>query len=717
MLKQATRTKLPKRIDRLDDLAHNMWWSWHYQARDLFRALDYTLWVISGHNPVKQLRDINPDKLKAAAADPAFLALYDSVIDAFDANMSSQNTWFDSKYPDKLTGPVGYFSMEFAIHHSIPIYAGGLGILAGDICKEASDLGLPLVGVGFMYPQGYFHQRISADGWQEEIYRQLDFSTAPITPVFASGWDRTLAEVQLDNRCVRIGAWQIQAGRTIIYLLDTNVEDNSPQDRQLSARLYIADRELRIQQEIVLGIGGVRVLRALGIKPSIWHANEGHAAFMMLERAREEIEEGASFEEAIRRIRPATVFTTHTPVPAGHDVFPIQLMDKYFHSYWGNLKMDRETFMKLGQQDGHSDVFNMTVLALTMSEQRNAVSQLHGAASRKMWHMLWPKVKEDDVPITYVTNGIHVPTWVASEMGQLYIKYLGEDWVERQDEPELWERIMDIPDEEIWTARQILKRRLKGAMLGWAQQRWSEAEVQPQQVLAMGALLHPEVLTVGFVRRFAEYKRPALILRDIERIKHIVKDRWQPIQIVFAGKSHPADFPSKYLLQHVYRLATDRDFQGRIAFIEDYDMNRARYLVQGVDIWLNVPRRLNEASGTSGMKAALNGVPHLSVLDGWWYEGYTGANGWAIGDGPGTFSQEQEDNMDADALYRLLEERLIPLYYDRDRSGVPHGWVNVIKETIRSVVPNFCARRMVKEYTDRLYMPATKSLVRKRSSR
>jgi starch phosphorylase len=333
--------------------------------------------------------------------------------------------------------------------------------------------------------------------------------------------------------------------------------------------------------------------------------------------------------------------------------------------------------------------------------------------------MLWPKVKEDDVPITYVTNGIHVPTWVASEMGQLYIKYLGGDWVERQDDPELWERIKDIPDEEMWRARQLLKSRLKGAMLGWAQQRWSEAEVQPQQVLAMGALLHPEVLTVGFVRRFAEYKRPSLIFRDVERLKRLVKDRWRPIQIVFAGKSHPADFPSKCLLQHVYRLATDRDFQGRIAFIEDYDMNRARYLVQGVDVWLNVPRRLNEASGTSGMKAALNGVPHLSVRDGWWYEGYNKANGWAIGDGPKTYSPEEEDRMDAEALYKLLEEELVPLYYDRDRSGVPHGWIRFVKETIRSIVPNFCARRMVKEYADKLYMTAarTKSVQRVSRSR
>jgi starch phosphorylase len=707
MLKQATRTRLPRRIGRLDELAHNLWWSWHPRAREVFRTLDYALWVISGHNPVKQLRDINPDKLQAAASDPAFLALYDSVMAEFDSDMSTQDTWFVNKYPRLLMGPIAYFSMEFAIHNSIPIYAGGLGVLAGDICKEASDLGLPLVGIGFMYPQGYFHQRITADGWQEEIYRQLDFSEAPITPVFSAQWRRTVAEVQLDNRPVHIGVWQMQVGRTPVYLMDTNVEENSPQDRQLSARLYIADKELRMQQEIVLGIGGVRVLRALGIQPSIWHANEGHAAFMMLERVREEVEAGTKFDEAVERVRASTIFTTHTPVPAGHDAFPVELVDKYFHNYWGSLGLNREAFLGLGQQNGSSnEAFNMTVLALTMAGRCNAVSQLHGTASRKMWHVLWPEDAEDQVPINHVTNGVHVPTWIASEMARLYERYLGADWLKRHDDPDLWERIMEIPDQELWATHQLLKRKLKGAMLGWAQQRWSEAEVMPQQVLAMGALLHPEVLTIGFVRRFAEYKRPALIFYDIERLKRLVKDRWRPVQIVFAGKSHPADFPSKCLLQHVYRLATDRAFQGRIAFMEDYDMHMARYLVQGVDVWLNVPRRLNEASGTSGMKASLNGVLHLSVRDGWWYEGYNGENGWAIGDGPAACKAEEEDKADAEALYRLIEEKIVPLYYDRDRSNVPHGWVRMMKEAIRTVVPRFCARRMVKEYADQLYVPS-----------
>jgi len=710
-----SKLTLPKRIGRLDELAHNLWWSWHQQARDLFRALDYPMWRITGHNPVKQLRDLNPDKLEAAASDPSFLFLYDSVMAAFDAYMSARDTWFNTNYPDLLPGPVAYFSMEFAIHSSLPIYAGGLGILAGDICKEASDLGLPLVGVGFMYPQGYFHQHISAEGWQEEIYRQLDFSETPMTQVTSSGGRSTLVKVQLDDRSVYVGAWRIQVGRTNVFLLDTDVEENTLQDRQLSARLYIADQELRIQQEIVLGIGGVRVLQALGIKPALWHANEGHTAFMMLECIREEVEQGATFNEAVQKVRATTAFTTHTPVPAGHDVFSSQLTEKYFYNYWGSLGIGREKFLGLGRQDGDGgQAFNMTALALAMAGRCNAVSQLHGTVSRRMWHVLWPESREDEVPIIQVTNGIHVPTWVAPEMGRLYEKYLGEDWMERHDDPELWERIMDIPDEELWAARELLKRKLKGAMLDGAQRRWSEAEVMPQQVLAMGSLLHPEVLTIGFVRRFAEYKRPALIFRDVERLKRLVKNRWRPIQIVFAGKSHPADFPSKYHLHQVYDLATDRDFQGRIAFVEDYDIHMARYLVQGVDVWLNNPRRLREACGTSGMKASLNGVPHLSVLDGWWYEGYNGENGWAIGDGPGTYSPEEEDRADAESLYRLLEEKIVPLYYDRDRSGVPHGWVSVIKEAIRSVVPRFCVRRMLKEYTDKMYVPAAESISRKR---
>jgi starch phosphorylase len=702
---------LPERIARLGELANNLWWSWHPQARDLFRVLDYPLWRLGGHNPVKQLRELSPDKLQAAATDPAFLTLYDSVMSAFDADMSARDTWFATNHFDLLHSPVAYFSMEFAIHNSLPIYAGGLGILAGDTCKEASDLGLPLVAVGFTYPQGYFHQHISADGWQEEMYQQLDFDEAPISPVLSPQGERSLAQVQLGSRSVSIGVWQVQVGCTTIYLLDTNVEENAPQDQQLSARLYTADQEQRIQQEIVLGIGGVRVLRALGIKPCVWHANEGHTAFMMLERIREDVAGGATFAQAVQRVRATTVFTTHTPVPAGHDTFPVQLVEKYFGGYWDSLGVDQKALLALGQQDGlGSQAFNMAVFALRMADRRNAVSQLHGRVSRKMWRGLWPETKEDEVPISHVTNGIHLPTWIAPELGELYEAYISRDWVERQDDAKLWEQALDtIPDKELWAVRVLLKRKLMGAMLERIKRRWAEGEVTAEQVLAMGALLAPDTLTIGFVRRFAEYKRPALIFQDIERLKRIVNDQWHPVQIIFAGKSHPADFLSKSLLKQVYTLAMDRDFQGRIAFVEDYDMHMARYLVHGVDVWLNTPRRLNEACGNSGMKATLNGVLHLSVPDGWWHEGYNGTNGWAIGSDLETPDSGDEDEEDAQALYRLLEEEIVPLYYERDRSGVPHGWIRVIKESIRSVVPAFCARRMLKEYTEQMYIPALES--------
>jgi starch phosphorylase len=704
------KAKPPERIDRLEELANNLWWSWRPQARELFRILDYPLWRLSGHNPVKQLREIGIDKLVAAANDSAFLSLYDSVMATFDAEMSDKDSWFSAKYPNVLEGPVAYFSLEFAIHNSLPIYAGGLGVLAGDVCKEASDLGLPLVGVGFMYPQGYFHQRISAEGWQEEVYRQLNFDEAPITPINPPPHSERcgpLVQLELGDRPLYLGAWQVRLGRGNLYLLCCDVEGNMPEDSQLCARLYTADREQRIRQEIVLGIGGVRALRALGIKPSVWHANEGHSAFMMLERVREEIEEGATFDEALHKVQAATVFTTHTKVAAGHEVFPISLVDKYFYGFWESLGINREAFLELGRQDDTSEqTFNMTVLALRMADQRNAVSQLHAELTRRMWHGLWPEAKENEVPICHITNGIHVPTWVAREMGRLYEKYLGQDVSERYDDSILRGLVLNIPDGELWSVHQILKRKLIGAMVERARQFSTERESSARQVLAMGSLFDHETLTIGFVRRFAAYKRPELIFYDIERLKRIVTDRWHPVQIVLAGKSHPADMPSKQLLHNVYALAVNREFQGRIAFVEDYDIHMAHYLVQGVDVWLNTPRRLYEACGTSGMKAAVNGVLHLSVRDGWWYEGYNGANGWAIGDEIESYDPMTEDESDARAVYRLLEERIVPLYYQRDRNGVPHEWVHMVKEAINSIVPRFCTRRMLKEYVEQLYIPA-----------
>jgi starch phosphorylase len=605
--------------------------------------------------------------------------------------------------------------MEFAIHSSLPIYAGGLGVLAGDLCKEAGDMGIPMVAVGFMYPQGYFKQRISAEGWQEEEYQQLDFSKAPVTQILSKTGQKCLVEVKLKDRTLHIGAWLVNLGRVNLYLIDTGLEENEPKDRQLSSRLYTADREQRLEQEIILGIGGVRVLRELGIKPAVWHANEGHTAFMMVERIREEVAAGSSFEKALESVQNTSVFTTHTPVPAGHDTFYNSLIEQYFKEYWPSLGIDGEKFMDLGHANGNQDDhFNMTVLSLKTSGHRNAVSQLHGVVTRRMWCNLWLECPIDEVPITYVTNGIHVPTWIAQEFRTLFNKYFGKDWVDRQDDIELWRHIDDIPDEELWQIHQELKGKLFHVILERAQIRWAKGEASPQQILSMGSLLDHGVLTIAFVRRFAEYKRPSLIFQDIERLKRIVNDSWRPVQIIFAGKSHPADTASKLLLQRVHTMARDRAFQGRIAFLEDYDMHLARYLVQGVDVWLNVPRRLQEASGTSGMKAALNGVIHLSVPDGWWHEGYNDENGWAIGDDTIKSSAEEEDRLDADSLYRTLEEKVIPLYYTRDRRNLPQAWVAMMKRSISSIAPVFSARRMVKEYSAKMYIPASRGLTQLR---
>jgi len=704
--------KIPQRINRLDELANNLWWSWHEEARSVFRILDYSLWRLSGHNPVKVLREVSPDALQAAATNPSFLELYDSVISSLDTDLSSSSPFLDTEYPSLLSRPTAYFSMEYAIHNSLPIYAGGLGILAGDICKEMSDLGIPTVAVGFMYPQGYFHQHIGADGWQQEIYQRLNFEEAPINPVLSAEGKNNIATVQLGDVNLAIGVWLVKVGRTNIYLLDTNLEENPPQYCEPVSRLYVADPELRLQQEIVLGIGGVRVLRALNINPVIWHANEGHTAFMMLERIREEMQAGKSFSDAKHRVQSTTVFTTHTPVRAGHDIFPPQLVEKYFRDYWQSTGIDRKTFFQLGQYDSpESQFFNMTAAALRMAGQRSAVSQLHGKVTRKMWHGLWANVSEEQVPISHITNGIHVPSWIAPTMSNLFAGYLGEDWVKKQDDPGLWDNTLDIPDERIWDIHLRLKRKLGTAIRERMRSRWSEDVISLQQMIALGALLDPEALTVAFVRRFAEYKRPTLIFHDIERLKRLVVNEWYPVHIIFAGKSHPADLASKGILRQVYSIATDPAFKGRIVFIEDYDMHIARYLVQGIDVWLNTSRRLQEASGTSGMKAALNGVLHLSVRDGWWPEAYNGTNGWAIGSDLPANNPEEEDKADAEALYRLLEEEIVPLYYWRDRNGVPHDWIRLMKESIRSIVPVFCTRRMLKEYIEQMYKPAANSLM------
>ncbi|MBN1856446.1 MAG: alpha-glucan family phosphorylase [Dehalococcoidia bacterium] len=698
---------LPVRIARLSELAHNMWWSWHTSSRAVFRSLSFPSWSLTGHNPARMLHEIDPERLHLAARDSAFLELYDAAIAELDRDLLGNTCWFPNRCPEHEKATIAYFSAEFALHGSLPIYAGGLGILAGDLLKEASDLGVPLVGMGLMYPQGYFQQQIDATGWQHEIYQRIDFRTAPIAPVRPApgGGCSPLTSIPLGNRTLYLGAYLVKVGRVELYLACTDVEGNSQEDRDVTSRLYTSDPRSRIQQEIVLGIGGVRILDALGIKPSVWHGNEGHTAFMMMERIRRAVADGLTVDEAVKQVSAATVFTTHTPVPAGHDVFPFELMNEHLSGFWRMPGVDQNALLALGRQDD-ARRFNMTAFALRTSEWRNGVSELHGNVTRKMWHGLWPNVPEGQVPITHVTNGVHVPTWLAAELADLYDKYLGSDWMSRHDEVAMWQGISEIPDEELWQVRRKLKQRLITAMTLRAQDCWASGRCSAQQALAMGALFEPDALTIGFVRRFAEYKRPTLLFHDIERLKTIVKDRWRPVQIVFSGKSHPADDASKRLLQEAYQTSLNHDFFGRIAFVEDYDMHMSRLLTRGVDVWLNTPRRPREASGTSGMKASLNGGLHLSVPDGWWPEGYNGSNGWVVSDESLSASSAEEDARDAAAVYALLEQEILPLFFDRDRNGIPHKWMGWVKEAMKSITPRFSSRRMVKDYAENAYLPA-----------
>ena len=720
---------LPKRLAGFRELAYNLWWTWHPEAARLFGRLDMDLWERLHHNPIRLLNEIGRPRLNQAAKDKEYLAHFDEVLAAFHSYVdqatatrrsrrSSAQAWTSRTHPELNGKPIAYFSMEFGLHESLPIYSGGLGVLAGDHLKEASDLGLPLVGVGLMYAQGYFSQRIGEDGWQEALNNQLDFSILPALPVMDDSGSRMTIEVEFPDRLVTLGLWEIRVGRVPLYLLDSNLDPNSDSDKQMTARLYWSYLDRRVMQEVLLGVGGVRALRALGYNPSVWHMNEGHAAFLILERARELIAGGEAFERAIQKTRGQNVFTTHTPVPAGNDEFPLWLIEKYLAAFYPQLKLTNEQFFDLARHERSvGDSFSMGILALRNSEGRNAVSELHGKVSRKMWHFLWHDHAEADVPITHVTNGAHVSNWMARRLSNLFKEYLGEDWLDHLDEPDLWSSADTIPDAEFWLVRQHLKRRLVFYLRERVRDRWMHGGFHPVQVVSSGLMLNPYALTIGFARRFATYKRASLVLSDIERLLHIVNRPNMPVQIVFAGKAHPADEPGKQLIQQVYHQVKRAEAGGRIIFVEDYDMNLARYLVQGVDVWLNTPRRPLEASGTSGMKAAFNGALNFSVLDGWWREAYNGRNGWAIGRDKQIDSQEEQDAEDAQSLYRTLEHEIIPLFYQRDAKDIPQKWIAQVKDSMKTIIPQFSARRMLKEYVERLYVKALSSPLPRRKSR
>ena len=697
---------LPVGLERLEEFASNMWCTWHRGARALFRMLDEGSPSGREVSPLQLVRTISVDRLEAAAGDPVFMASYRQALARLDAEMASAENPACHAEAGEGRCRVAYFSAEFGIHSSLPVYAGGLGVLAGDVTKEASDLGLPMVGVGFMYPQGYLRQRIRADGWQEEVVASLERGLAPIRPVCTESGQPCVVRLDLPGRAVSVAVWLVRVGRVPLYLMDTDVAANAAVDRTLSARLYGGDQEMRLRQEIVLGIGGVRLLRALGIAPTVWHANEGHAAFMMVERLRELIEAGKPFDRALDEVRASTVFTTHTPVAAGHDVFPFGLIERYLGVYWPTLGLDRDRFLALGVHSGGPDrPFNMSALAIRLSGTRSAVSQRHAVLSRQMWASLLPAPPAPGQSIAAITNGVHVPTWMAEDIDELCRLYLGEDWAARHDDPAVWAHLGKIPDAELWDTHCGLKARLIARLRDRARRRWKE-QGDATRAIAAGAFLDPEALTLGFARRFATYKRAALLLHDPERLQRILTDERRPVQIIFAGKAHPADEPAKRVLQEVYRAAMAPAYEGRIAFVEDYDMAVARLLVQGVDVWVNTPQPPLEASGTSGMKAALNGIPSLSVPDGWWLEGYDGTNGWMLGTAGDDSVGAARDAADAEALYRCLEREVIPLFYDRDGDGVPTRWTAVMKRSIETVTPRFSARRMLKQYVTELYLAA-----------
>src|SRR4051812_29118516 len=700
---------IPERIRRLPELARDLWWTWNPQAREVFRKLDYPLWRQTAHNPVLMLQMVSQDILTAAATDERYVAIYDAAIDALDDARSARDTWWRNRFPE-ASGPIAYFSAEFALHQSLPIYAGGLGVLAGDHCKEASDLGIPLIGVGFMYPQGYFHQTVSPEGWQQEIYEKLSWEHAPIERATTPEGTPCIVAVPLGNRSVLVSVWLVRLGRVRLYLLDTDLEENAPWDRELSARLYGGDRETRVQQEIILGIGGVRALKALGMTPTAWHLNEGHAAFVVLQRIRDHIEHGHSFDAALEEVRKTTIFTRHTPVPAGHDAFPFHLVETHLANAWGTLGSYRDAFMALGHYDsGHGPLFNMTALALRTAGWTNAVSQMHKQVTRDMWGPIWPGLEENQRPVRAITNGIHVPTWLSAEMTKLLDDHLDAGWRDRHDDPSVWNRILEISDEDLWNARQALRQYLFAFIRERARSRWKEEHVTPARVVAAGTLLDPNALTIGFARRFTGYKRPELIFRNPDRLLGILNASRRPMQIIFAGKAHPADETGKHHLQQVYKRATDPLFAGRIAFVDDYDLHVAHFLVQGCDVWLNNPRKPLEASGTSGMKACTNGVPQVSIGDGWWAEGYTGRNGWLIDGKTQSTDFDVVDAADAEALYQLLERDIVPTFYERDTQGIPRRWLQFVRQAIISVAPRFSARRMVKQYADELYAPTVRA--------
>jgi len=692
---------LPKEIEGLGEIALNIWWTWNPKGKNLFKLISPYLWKESNHNPIKLLKILSKDELDNLLQNKQFMQEYNYVYALFKDYMGN-----DTKLVEPL--PIAYFCAEFGLHHSVPIYSGGLGFLAGDILKESSDMNIPMVGIGFMYPQGYIRQIIGSDGWQNGANETIDKDTAPIERVLDEQGNHFTIQVPFIDPPVFASVWKINVGRVTLYLLDTDIEQNDPWDREICSHLYVPDLNQRLRQQIVLGIGGYKVLEELGIEYSILHLNEGHPAFALFERVRSSIEnEKLSLEDALQKVRETSVFTTHTPLQAATDVYSFDMMSNYFGDYWKRLGMSKEEFFSFGiNPDSTGSGFNMTVFGLKMCNNRNAVSKKHCEVTKEIWKSVFAVDKKEEVPIEYVTNGVHLPTWLSDELFENLNEILGEDWIHLEDNPAIWTRINEISNKEIWDLHYANKVRLVNFIRERVRRKWSDEGIDPLVAMAEGVMLDPDILTIGFARRMTSYKRPNLLLRDLQRLENILNNSDKPVQIIFAGKAHPSDNPGKKMIQNIFKTAQNPKLKGRIAFIEDYAEEVAKYLVRGVDVWLNNPQIPMEACGTSGMKASINGTLHLSSLDGWWPEAIGDKNGWAFG------GESANDENDSIALYDIIEKEIAPLYYDLNENNIPEKWVEMMKNSIISITPKFSARRMMKEYADKFYIPISKKLMK-----
>ena len=701
--------QLPKRIGKLSEIANNLWWSWNTEFLRLFKIIDRDLWETCEKNPVKFLKRVSQDRLEAVVENTDFLREYDRLAKEFDDYVTSKNTWFSNKYPENKKDLIAYFSAEYGLDQTIPIYSGGLGILSGDHLKSASDLGIPLVAVGLLYKNGYFHQKINGNGEQETEYNNIELSNLPINPVKDENGEELKIYVKFEKRKVYLKVWQINVGRIKLYLLDSDIDENTPKDREVTLHLYGGDQEMRIKQEIILGMGGTNLLtRALGLNPTVYHMNEGHSAFLILELIKNIIKEKkVSFEVAKDIASSKTVFTTHTPVPAGNDIFPIGLVEKYFKEFWPRLGLDREEFLKLGMKPCTElePGFNMGIFALKVAGKKNGVSKLHGAVSRELFGDVWPEIAANESPITYVTNGIHTCSWLAPSLKELYNKYLIPYWQDNIYKDEVWENINNIPNQELWGIHQKRKQKLFDIVKENTTNRLRKSGYSYEEINEITSKLNPNALTIGFARRFATYKRATLIFKDLERITQILNNADRPVQLIFAGKAHPADKEGQDLIKRIHEISMMPQFKGKIFLLENYNIAMSRYLVSGVDVWLNNPRRPMEASGTSGQKASVNGVINFSVLDGWWAEGYNQENGWTIGTNAEFTSYEEQDIADSQSMYRTLEEKIIPTYYEKDENGISEKWMKIMKNSITSTGGKYSTSRMLVDYTNKLYIP------------